>query len=78
MVTRAAPIVKSRAFADSGAPVRLFVKDLGIITKLGSDQGIALPLTEVAQELITEAHDAHGEDYDVSSGFLSLEERSGK
>jgi len=77
MVERAAPIVKSRAFADSGAPVRLFVKDLDIITKLGRDLGIALPLTGVAQELIGEAHETHGEDYDVSSGFLSLEERSG-
>ena len=77
MVERNAPIVKSRAFAGSGAPVRLFVKDIGIITKLGQDLGMALPLSRVAQELINEACDVFGEDYDVSAPFLVLERRSG-
>jgi len=77
MIERNAPIVKSRAFEASGAPVRLFVKDIGIITKLGRDLGIALPLSQVAQELINETSDTFGEDYDVSAPFLVLEKRSG-
>ena len=77
MIERNAPIVKSRAFEGSGAPVRLFVKDIGIITKLGQDLGIALPLSRIAQELINETSETFGEDYDVSAPFLVLERRSG-
>jgi len=77
IIERNAPIVKSREFAGSGAPVRLFVKDIGIVTKLGRDLGIALPLSGIAQELINETSETFGDDYDVSAPFLILEKRSG-
>ena len=77
MIERNAPIVKSREFASSGAPVRLFVKDIGIVTKLGRDLGIALPLSNVAQELINETSDTFGDDYDIAAPFLVLGQRSG-
>ena len=77
MIERNAPIVMSREFAGSGAPVRLFTKDIGIVTKLGRDLGIALPLSNLAQELINETSDTFGDDYDVSAPFLILEKRSG-
>ncbi|MBM3956866.1 MAG: NAD(P)-dependent oxidoreductase [Gemmatimonadetes bacterium] len=77
ILERNAPIVKRREFAGSGAPVRLFVKDLGILTKLGRDLGIALPMSNLAQELINETSETFGDDYDVSAPFLVLEKRSG-
>ena len=77
IIERNAPIVKSREFAESGAPVRLFVKDIGIITKLGRDLGIPLPLAGIAQELINETSETFGDDYDVAAPFLVLERRSG-
>ena len=78
MIERNAPIVKSREFAESGAPVRLFTKDIGIITKLGQDLGLHMPMAGLAQELIDETSDTFGDDYDVSAPFLILEQRSGE
>ena len=77
MIERNAPIVMSREFAGSGAPVRLFTKDIGIITKLGRDLGLHMPMAGLAQELINETSDTFGDDYDVSAPFLILEKRSG-
>lgn len=74
MAERSAPITAARDFEESGAPVRNLVKDIGIITALSDDLGIALPLSRAAQRLIEETS-AFDPQYDIAGTIRTLEER---
>ena len=74
MAERSAPITAARDFEDSGAPIRNLVKDIGIITALSDDLGIALPLSRAAQRLIDETN-AFDPGYDIAGTIRTLEER---
>ena len=75
MMSRSAPITADRSFADSAAPIRNLVKDIGIITALGNEIGLELPLSEAAEALIKETHDIDP-DYDIAGMLEALERRA--
>jgi 3-hydroxyisobutyrate dehydrogenase-like beta-hydroxyacid dehydrogenase len=75
MLSRSAPITADRSFANSAAPIRNLVKDIGIITSLGREAGLALPLSEAAETLINETYDIDP-DYDIAGMLEALERRS--
>lgn len=77
MVARSAPITAERKFANSAAPIRNLVKDIGIITDLSRDLGIALPLSQVAQEIILETNQIDP-NYDIAGTIETLEKRGKK
>ena len=74
MVSRSAPITADRSFANSAAPIRNLVKDIGIITSLGKEIGLALPLSEAAEALINETNSIDP-DYDIAGMLEALERR---
>ena len=72
MAARSAPITAGRSFANSGAPIRNFVKDIGIVTKLGQELGLAMPLSSETQALISATNDIDP-DYDIAGIIEVLE-----
>jgi 3-hydroxyisobutyrate dehydrogenase-like beta-hydroxyacid dehydrogenase len=76
MVERSAPITAKRDFKKSAAPVRNLVKDIGIIVDLARDMGLALPLSNQAQELMHQTRDMGYAEGDIAAVLLALEKRS--
>jgi 3-hydroxyisobutyrate dehydrogenase len=76
MVERSAPITAKREFENSAAPVRNLVKDIGIITDLARNMGLALPLSQQAQQLVNETRDMGYGEGDIAAVLLALEKRS--
>jgi 3-hydroxyisobutyrate dehydrogenase-like beta-hydroxyacid dehydrogenase len=76
MVERSAPITASRAFADSGAPLRLIHKDLTIIKQLANDESLSLELTLNAQRMYDSMMESGKNENDIAAVIELIEERS--
>ena len=46
----------------AGFPVRLAVKDLGLVREVAESSGVAMPLLDAARERMEAAADTHGDD----------------
>lgn len=73
MLSRNGPVIAKRDFDDTRAPIRLFVKDLGLVQEYAKDLDASSPLGERTLQVVERAiSDGRGE-LDVSSLVLALE-----
>jgi 3-hydroxyisobutyrate dehydrogenase-like beta-hydroxyacid dehydrogenase len=75
MLSRNGPVIAKRDFDDARAPIRLFVKDLGLATEYARDVKASSPLGERTLQVVERAMDDGLGEMDVSSLVLPLEGR---
>lgn len=77
MLERNAPLIASREFGPSAAPIRHFVKDLGLALEMGEKMGFSLPATKQAALLNRTAADAGMASHDLAAIYQLLEQGCG-
>ncbi len=77
MLSRNGPVMMDRSFADARAPVKLYVKDIGLVRDFAKQIGCPLPLGDQTAEIFFEASDNGMGELDVSSVVLPIEEKAG-
>lgn len=73
MLERNAPLIASRDFGPSAAPIRHFVKDLGLALELSAQMGLSLRATKEAALLNRAAADAGMASHDLVAIYQLLE-----
>ena len=74
LISRAAPIVSSREFANSKAPLRNVVKDIGIVSETLKKRGVTLKLFEESRKAFSKMQEDNKGDYDIA-GVIEIVER---
>ena len=77
MLSRNGPLMMDRSFVDARAPVKLYVKDIGLVRDFAKQIGSPLPLGDHTAEIFFEASDKGMGDLDVSSVVLPIEKKAG-
>lgn len=78
MLERNAPKIIRRNFEHSAAPLKNLLKDLSIVTELGSAQGIPLPTAEAARTVLARLADQGRGAWDITAAYLELEQAGGE
>ena len=77
MLGRHGPLFVSRDFG-SRAPIRFFIKDLGLVEELEHEWGLPLPLAKRAREMLQEAERRGMGDMDIAALLTLLEQKAGQ
>ncbi len=77
MLGRNAPVMLDRTFDDARAPMRTYLKDLGLIQELARGLGVPTPACDLGFRQFQEAADAGLRDLDVAGIVLPLELQAG-
>jgi 3-hydroxyisobutyrate dehydrogenase-like beta-hydroxyacid dehydrogenase len=66
-----------RTFEDARAPIRTYLKDLGLVQELARSLGVPTPACDLAFQQFTSAAGAGLGDLDVAGIVLPLEQQAG-
>ena len=77
MLSRNGPVMLERDFANARAPLRLYVKDLGLVQQFANELGAPTPVGDRTLEMFQEASAKGMGELDVSCIVLPLQERAG-
>ncbi|HCP24127.1 MAG: NAD(P)-dependent oxidoreductase [SAR202 cluster bacterium] len=77
MLDRNAPVMIDQTYEDARAPVRLILKDLGLIQELAQSIGTPIPAGDVAYAAFTKAAEAGLGELDVPAVVKLLEKEAG-
>ena len=77
MLDRNAPVMIDQTYEDARAPVRLILKDLGLIQELAQSIGTPIPAGDVAYAAFTKTAEAGLGELDVPAVVKLLEKEAG-
>ncbi|MBM3941424.1 MAG: NAD(P)-dependent oxidoreductase [SAR202 cluster bacterium] len=77
MLGRNAPVMLDRTFEDARAPIRTYLKDLGLVQELAATLDAPTPACDLAHQAFKQAAAQGLGDLDVSGIVLPLEQRAG-
>ncbi len=77
MLGRNAPVMLDRTFDDARAPIRTYLKDLGLVQELARGLGVPTPACDLGMRQFQAAAEAGLRDLDVAGIVLPLEQQAG-
>jgi len=80
MLERNTPMIMNKQFENTGAPIRLIAKDIGIISDLGRELNLNLSTTFEVEKIIKKAvQDGYGEsDFSTISKYVDMDKNKEK